>query len=106
MWIWTASARITAEVESGAASAGVAVVAETANASPGASRALSRSRALRAEQQHTAPTRCLGLATRVLLSGEVNQQSRHAGIVNLRPAVPSPSRKHGCGLSPTRISPA
>src|SRR5215204_7360332 len=48
------------------------VVAEIANASPGASWALSRSRALHVEQQHTAPTRW------VLPFGEVNQQPRHA----------------------------
>ena len=60
------------------------VVAEIANASPGASWALSRSRALRVEQQHTAPTRW------VLLSGEVNQQPRHAWSASSLARGPGP----------------
>jgi hypothetical protein len=51
---------------------GVAVAAETANARPRASWAPIAIRALGVEQQHTAPTRCLGLATWLLLSGEVS----------------------------------
>ena len=39
----------------------------------------------RVEQQHTAPAMRLGLATRVLLSGEVNQQPRHGIRVRTTP---------------------
>jgi hypothetical protein len=90
----------TAEVDSGVASAGVAArgVAETANASPGESWALSRSRAFRVEQRHTAPTRW------VLPSGEVNQQPRPCLVSIIAGERPGPRRAFSLPVGATKPS--